>query len=78
MKQLLYFDDDWNQVRDVLTAWWRHETPTRPAIAVTAPRAKPLPFAEPLVVASECRIVEIDLDSHRERLAIQRGGHTIP
>jgi hypothetical protein len=37
-----------------------------------------LPFAEPLVVASECRIVEIDLDSHRERLAIQRGGHTIP
>ena len=43
MTKLAYLDEDWDEVRDVLTAWWKREEPHRPVLAVTAPRDKPIP-----------------------------------
>jgi len=44
---MLYYDDNWDEMRDVYTAWWRREKAARPALAVTAPREKPLSCPEP-------------------------------
>lgn len=43
MTRMQYLDEDWDEIRDVLTAWWRHKSAHRPCIAVTAPRDSPLP-----------------------------------
>jgi 5-methyltetrahydrofolate--homocysteine methyltransferase len=40
-----YYDDNWDEIRDVFTAWWQRRKPTRPAVGVVAPRAAPLPGA---------------------------------
>lgn len=47
MARLTYFDEDWDEIRDVLTAWWKGEKPNRPALSVQAPREKPMPFEAP-------------------------------
>ena len=38
MTKLQYYDEDWDAIRDVFTAWWRREMPPRPALSVIAPR----------------------------------------
>lgn len=44
---MLYFDDNWDEIRDVYMSWWRHEKPHRPALYVTAPREKPFSVPPP-------------------------------
>ena len=42
MTRLKYYDEDWDQTRDILTAWWRRELPPGPVLSVTAPRDQPI------------------------------------
>jgi 5-methyltetrahydrofolate--homocysteine methyltransferase len=63
MTRLKYYDEDWDQIRDVLTAWWNHEKPPSPALAVTAPREKPLPCAEPPAPRGDWRERWLDADA---------------
>jgi len=55
MTHLLYYDDNWDEMRDVYTAWWRREKSFRPALSVTAPREKPLPCPEPPPIPTDPR-----------------------
>jgi len=43
----LLYKEDWDQTKERFKAWWAHEYFGRAALAVTAPRKKPLPAKEP-------------------------------
>ena len=44
----LMYKPDWAEAQQHFAAWWRGKSLGRPALAVCAPRANPLPFP-PLV-----------------------------
>lgn len=49
---MLFYDENWDEMRDVLTAWWKHEAPSRPALGVLSPRKEPIPaYPDPEVPA---------------------------
>jgi len=43
MATLRYFDEDWDEIRDLYTCWWTGRKPHRPILAVLAPRETPIP-----------------------------------
>lgn len=64
MTKLAYFDEDWDEIRDLMTAWWRREKPSRPILSVAAPRDKPLPCAPPPPKTGDHRVDWLDTDAN--------------
>ena len=67
MDRMLYFDENWNEIRDVLTAWWRREAAARPAVAVMAPREKPLPCPPAPGKPADPRTAWLDMEGNLAR-----------
>ena len=62
MTKLRHYDEDWDEMRDVLTAWWRRELPPRPALAVTAPRERPIDCPVPPPAPTDPRACWLDAE----------------
>ena len=52
---LRYYDENWDEMRDVFTAWWQRKKPSRPAVWVTAPREHPISIPEPPCLSADPR-----------------------
>lgn len=83
MTRLAYFDENWDEIRDLLTAWWKRETPHRPIISVRAPREKPLPCPPGPPLTGDPRVDWLDVDAILRRFeahcaASYSGGCNVP
>jgi hypothetical protein len=63
MTRLAYMEEDWDEVRDLLTAWWRREKPHRPILSVTSRRDKPLPVPAPPPLTGDPRKDWLDTEA---------------
>jgi 5-methyltetrahydrofolate--homocysteine methyltransferase len=67
MTRLAYFDEDWDEIRTLLTAWWRHEKPHRPILSITAPRETPIPCPAAPPHTGNPRTDWLDVDANLRR-----------
>lgn len=57
---MLYYKPDWHETRHWLTGWWNREIQGHWALAVQAPREKPLPIMAPPTAPSDQRVRWLD------------------
>jgi len=75
------YKEDWENAQRRLVAWWDCQVIDRPAIQVTAPRARPLPAAEPpSATLEEARTVPEVVVAHNEHRFARTsfGGEAFP
>jgi 5-methyltetrahydrofolate--homocysteine methyltransferase len=73
MTKLAYFDEDWDEIRDLLTAWWLRKEPHRPILSVTAPREKPLPVPKGPPLTADSRDNWLDVEAILRRYEARCG-----
>ncbi len=83
MGRLLYHDEDWDEIRDLYTAWWTGRKPHRPVLAVVAPREKPLPCPPAPAPPETPRAAWLDHEGNARRFesslaASYHGGCMVP